>query len=235
MPKFLQLGTLLVLALISFSGTTQAEAKQHHDPVTVWVQVMDSCRQGLPGASFNLIAPDGITIIKTETSAGTKRVTVSSGTCPLQRGNCQKVPTGCLMTFSIMPPSSGAASYTIQENPTFNAQDGFYENPSSGQTRFTGFVPCNGGSACGGALTPPFESATFTINSSGTVTAVTKNILPDGKIATYPSSGNSAGTQTDPIVFHNFMLGNGSCDTDKDPDDHLTGSPSSHCDNDTDK
>jgi hypothetical protein len=234
MSKFLQVGTLLALTLISFSGTMQAEAKQHHDPVTVWVQVMDSCRQGLPGASFNLIAPDGKTIIQTQTSTGIKRVTVSSsGKCPLQHGDCQTVLTGCL-SFSIIPPSTGTTSYTIQENPTRNAQDGFYENPS-GMMPFTGFVPCNGGSACGGALTPPFERATFTINSSGTVTAVTTNILPDGKTATYPSSGNSLGTQKDPVVFHNFQLGNGSCDGDHDDDDHLTGSPSSHCDNDTDK
>lgn len=233
MFKFLRVGTLLVLALISFSWTMQAEAKRHHDPETVWIQVMDSCKQGLPGARFNLIAPDGMTIIQTGTSAGTKRVTVSPGTCPLQRGNCQKVSTGCL-TFSIIPPSTGTTNYTIQENPTFNAQDGFYENPS-GATPFSGFVPCNGGSACGGALTPPFESATLTINSSGSVTAVTTTILPDSKSAMYPSSGNSAGTQTDPIVFHNFQLGNGSCDGDHDTDDHLSGSPSSHCDNDTDK
>jgi hypothetical protein len=29
-------------------------------------------------------------------------------------------------------------------------------------------------------------------------------------------------------------LGNGSCDGDGDADDHLTGSPSVHCDNDHD-
>lgn len=233
MSKLLHVGTLLALALIFFSGTMQAEAKQHHDPVNVWVQVMDSCKQGLPGANFTLVAPGQTT--NAGPSAGTKRVTVSSGTCPLQRGNCQKVPTGCL-TFSITPPSSGTASYMILENPTFNSSDGFYENPS-GETPFTGFVPCTGGSACSGAftLTPPGESASLTINSSGVVTAVTTNILPDSKIATYPSSGYSAGTQTDPIVFHNFQLGNGSCDGDNDADDHLTGSPSSHCDNDKDK
>ena len=39
----------------------------------------------------------------------------------------------------------------------------------------------------------------------------------------------------DPIVFHNFQLGNGSCDGDSDADDHLTGSPSVHCDSDNDK
>src|SRR5262249_39271755 len=153
--------------------------------------------QALPGANFTLVTPGG-TSINAGPSAGIKRVTVSSGTCPLQHGNCQKVPTGCL-SWIITPPSAGTARYTILENPTFNTQDGFYENPSS-------FVPCNGGSACGGALPPPFERAAFTINSSGSVTAATTNILPDGKVATYPSSGLSAGTQQDPIVFHNFQL-----------------------------
>ncbi|HEY7416128.1 MAG TPA: hypothetical protein VH593_13120, partial [Ktedonobacteraceae bacterium] len=87
----------------------------------------------------------------------------------------------------------------------------------------------NGGSACRS------ENAAFTINSSGIVSGMTTNIFPDGKSTTYPSSGQARGTQSDPIVFHNFMLGNGSCDGDHDADDHLTGSPSSHCDNDTDK
>lgn len=233
MSKFLPAGTLMVLALIFFSGPIQVEAARSHDPVTVWLQVMDSCRKALPGAQFTLVTSGGATI-STKTSAGTSRATVSSsGTCPLQHGNCQKVPSGCL-SFSITPPSSGTARYTIREKPTFNSSDGFYENPS-GTTPFSGFVPCNGGSACGGALKPPSESASFTINSSGSVAAVTTTILPDGKSATYPSSGNAPGTQTNPIVFHNFMLGNGSCDGDHDADDHLTGSPSSHCDNDKDK
>lgn len=193
--------------------------------VTVWLQVMDSCKQALPGANFTLVAPDG-TNYNAGPSAGTKRVKVASGNCPLPRGNCQLVSTGCV-SWTIMPPISGTDTYTIQENSTYDAMDGFFENPP-GITAFTGFVPCNGGSAC------KSQSATFTITSTGVVSSVTTNIFPDGKSSMYPAVGMAAGTLTDPIVFHNFQLGNGSCDGDSDADDHLTGSPSSHCDNEHD-
>jgi hypothetical protein len=194
--------------------------------VKVWLQVMDSCRQALPGANFMLIKPNGSSV-NMGPSAGKQRVTVSSGSCPLQRGNCQKVSTGCL-SWIITPPSSGMVTYHIVEKSTWDASDKFYENPP-GATSFTGFVPCNGGSACRG------ESATFAVDASGTVSGTTTNIYPDNARAIYPSGGTFAGTQTDPIVFHNFQLGNGSCDGDNDADDHLTGSPSSHCDSDKDK
>jgi hypothetical protein len=192
---------------------------------TIWLQVMDSCKQALPGAHFTLVAPNG-SKIQAGPSAGTKRVTVSSGTCPLQRGNCQAVPTGCV-SWHLTPPTSGVATYTIKEHSTWDATDGLYENPP-GATAFTGFVPCNGGSAC------QRERATFTVDSHGVVRGTTTNIYPDGTSTMYPSGGTFSGTQTDPIVFHNFQLGNGSCDGDHDKDDHLTGSPSSHCDNDHD-
>jgi hypothetical protein len=217
----------MALVLVSVSGSMKVEAARTPASVTVWLQVMDSCRQGLPGANFTLITPNG-TGINAGPSSGTSRKTVSSGgNCPIQRGNCQKVPVGCL-SWVITPPRSGTDLYTIHENSKFNASDSFFENPS-GKTPFTGFVPCNGGSACRG------ESAAFTINSSGVISGLTTTILPDGKSATYPSGSHALGTQTDPIVFHNFQLGNGSCDGDHDADDHLTGSPSSHCDNDKDK
>jgi hypothetical protein len=205
-------------ALNTAQHTMQAQAASS---VTVWLQVMDSCRQALPKAKFTLVAPNGTTI-STLTSAGTSRVTVSSGSCPLQRGNCATVPTGCMKW--IITPTLG--TYKIKEHSTFDATDGFYENPP-GATAFTGFVPCNGGSACKN------ESATFTV-SNGVVKGTTMNIYPDGTTTTYPSGGTFSATQTDPFVFHNFQLGNGSCDGDHDKDDHLTGSPSSHCDNDSD-
>ena len=200
--------------------------------VTVYLQVMDSCRQALPGANFTLVNPNGSTVALGP-SAGSRRVSVGSGSCPLSRGNCASVSTGCV-SWTITAPTSGTATYTLNENPSFDSSDGFYENPA-GSTSFSGFVPCNGGSACPGALDPSkAQSATFTVNSSGTVSSVTTNPYPDGKFSHYPSSGSAAGTRSDPIVFHNFQLGNGSCDGDSDADDHLTGSPSSHCNNDGD-
>jgi hypothetical protein len=224
---FLPLALILVLVGLFAMNITHTTLKVHAatPSKTIWLQVMDSCKQALPGANFTLVAPDG-TNVNAGPSAGTGRVTVSTGTCPLQRGNCLTVPTGCV-SWLITPPTSGTATYTIQEKPTWDATDDFFENPP-GATAFSGFVACNGGSAC------QKESATFTIDSNGVVSGTTTNIYPDGTTTTIPSGGTFSATQTDPIVFHNFQLGNGSCDGDRDKDDHLTGSPSSHCDNDKD-
>jgi hypothetical protein len=219
------LALVLVLGgLFAFNITQHPTQARAAGSVTVWLQVMDSCEQALPHAKFTLVAPNGTTI-STLTSAGTRRVTVSSGTCPLQRGNCVTVPTGCLH-WTITSPTSG--TYKIKEKSTSVSVSGtsFLENPAW-PTASTGFVHCNGGSAC------KSESATFTI-TSGVVKGTTTNIYPDGKTSMYPSGSTFSGTQKNPIVFHNFGLGNGSCDGDKDKDDFLTGSPSTHCDNDSD-
>lgn len=221
---------LFLLGLMASLFSVSAGSAHAASTITVYLQVMDSCRQALPGANFTLINPDG-SQVDAGPSAGTRRVSVGSGSCPLQRGNCATTSTGCV-TFAITPPASGTDTYTIKENPTFDTSDGFYENPP-GATSFTGFVPCNGGSACPGAFDPAkAQSATLTVNSSGVVSAVTTNGYPDGKFSHYPSTGSSVGTRSDPVVFHNFQLGSGSCDGDGDADDHLTGSPSSHCNND---
>jgi len=221
------LALVLVLGGLFAFNTTQHTTQAHAaGSVTVYLQVMDSCKQALPFAKFTLVAPNGTTIA-TGTSAGSSRVTVSSGTCVLQRGNCATVPTGCVK-FIIASPTTG--TYKIKEHSTSVSVSGisFLENPVW-PTAATGFVPCNGGSAC------ISESATFTI-TNGVVKGTTKNTYPDGTTTTYPTVsgviGTFKGTQTDPIVFHNFQLGTGSCDGDHDKDDFLTGSASSHCNND---
>ncbi len=220
------LALVLVLGGLFAFNTAQHTVQVHAaSTVTVYLQVMDSCKEALPHAKFTLVAPGGTTI-STLTSAGTSRVTVSSGTCPLQKGNCSTVSTGCV--HWTITPTPG--TYTIKETPTSVSVFGtsLPENPAW-PTASTGFVPCNGGSAC-----IKSEYATFTISSTGVVTGTTKNIYPDGTTTTYPSGGTFSGIQTDPFVFHNFQLGTGSCDGDKDKDDFLTGSPSTHCDNDSD-
>jgi hypothetical protein len=219
------LALVLVLgSLFAFNTTQHTPQARAAGSVTVWIQVMDSCKEALPYAKFTLVAPNGKTI-STLTSAGTSRVTVSSGGCPLQRGNCVTVPTGCLHWY-ITSPATG--TYKIKEHSTSVSVSGisFLENPSW-PTASTGYVPCEGGSACRS------ESATFTITSS-VVKGTTENIYPDGTTTMYPSGGTFSGTRKDPIVFHNFELGTGSCDGDLDKDDFLTGSPSTHCDNDSD-
>ncbi len=173
--------------------------------VTIWLQVMDSCQQALPGATFQL-SGNGVTLTS-NVSIGTQRVTVTSvrGQCPLQQGNCASMKVGCVSWTVDIPPAT--TTYTL-------TQTGI---PS-------GFVPCNGGSAC------QYEVGTVTVNSNGSVSSTMKNVYPDGYV-TYTSNTTTA---LDPIVFHDFQLGNGSCDGDGDTDDHLTGLPSSHCDSDHD-
>jgi hypothetical protein len=175
--------------------------------VTFWVQTMDSCQQAIPGASFKLQGkklqnPQG-------PGPGAAPVTVASanGNCPLQRGNCSAVPTGCL-SWTLPIPAAGSVTYKIIETKA----------PAN-------YVYCTGGSVCPGGP----EVITIIISSTGTVSATVRNVYPDGSSVTWPSGGSYAGTSTDPAVVHDFGLGNGSCDGDGDADDHLTGSPSVHC------
>jgi hypothetical protein len=134
---------------------------------------------------------------------------VSTGTCPLQRGNCATFHIGCI-TFDGVP-APGTYSMRVIHTPPANTS-----NPQ-------GYAPCQGGSAC------QSEVATITVSAGGSVQATVTSVYPDGFTLTTPSGGSFAGTAADPIVFHLFGLGSGSCDSDGDADDHLTGSPSSHC------
>lgn len=223
-PFFAALALFVALLL----GNAPAAALHPHDvgAVTVYVQVMDSCKQGLPGATMALVDSTN-TVLDTEVSAGIKRVTVMSGTCPLPRGNCTTVTAGCL-TFTVLIPASGTVTYTIREQPTYIAAEGFYENPTAAPA-YTGFVPCTGGSACHAQL------ATFTVDSAGAVQGQTVNTYPDNGLVTWPSTSTyAAGTVGDPVVFHNFQLGMGICSSTASSDsNYLTGSPSSHCRNAT--
>ncbi len=95
-----------------------------------------------------------------------------------------------------------------------------------------GYMPCTGGSVCPGGP----QVITLHINSKGKISATVYNVYPDSQTVTWPTSGSAyTGTQSDPAVLHNFGIGNGSCDGDYDADDHLTGSPSRHCDSDNDR
>lgn len=211
--------TALMLSFIALAlgyGSSSVYARSPRPSATraVWLQVMDSCQQAIPGATFNL-AGNGLNSKQGPApGAGRQTVNPAHGSCPLQRGNCAKVSTGCL-TWSVPVPAQGSATYQISEISSAH-----------------NYVPCTGGSVCsGGPL-----SGTLTINSSGNVAATIHNVYPDKTSVTWPTSGNPyTATQTDPITVHNFELGNISCDGDNDADDHLTGSPGSHCDSDGDR
>jgi hypothetical protein len=184
------------------------------------LQTMDSCKQALGGAAFQLTG-GGVDIRASAPSHSKQRV-ASSTTCPLQQGDCVSVPVGC-MTFPGVPVPG---TYRIHETRTPDAD---VSNPE-------GYAACNGGSACRSQVVD------VTVASSGGVQARVTNVYPDGVSATYPIAAQHRGasayaaTAGDPIVVHNFGLAPPNrdrslqCDGDGDADDHLTGSPSGHCD-----
>jgi hypothetical protein len=177
----------------------------------VWIQTMDSCKQALGGAAY-VVGGSGVSITVTDASTGAGSVGISAG-CPLQQGNCA-AGRGCA---SFAAPGPG--TYTIRQTAT----------PPGNATNPEGYAPCEGGSACRS------EAATLTVGSGGGVSATVTAVYPDGTTVTWPSTGSYAGTPSDPIVFHDFGLAapgsahNAQCDGDGDADDHLTGTPSSHC------
>ncbi len=187
---------------------------------SVALQTMDSCKQALGGAAFQLTG--GGVDIRASAPSRTKQRVASSNTCPLQQGDCAGVPVGC-MTFTGVPVPG---TYRIHETRTPDADT---SNPE-------GYAACNGGSACRSQVIE------VVVGSSGGVEARVTNVYPDGVPATYPIAAQHGGvsfyaaTASDPIVVHNFGLAPPSsdpslqCDGDGDADDHLTGSPSGHCD-----
>jgi hypothetical protein len=176
-------------------------------PVSVWVQILDSCRQTVGGAGLGLSAA-GIATVRTVPTAPSRSVGPSGG-CPAERGDCSgATPAGCAV-FGLTPPTSGTRTYRLEQ-----------------LTVPAGYVGCTGGSACLG------EVASFTLDSTGAVlgATVTDN-LPDGVVSTTPASGASfRATADDPIVLHDDAVGPGVCDGDGDSDDQLSAPPGPHCD-----
>jgi hypothetical protein len=178
----------------------------------VWIQTMDSCKQALGGAAYT-VGGGTVAITVTTPTGGTGSLGPAAG-CPLQQGSCGAAGKGCA---SFAAPGPG--TYTIRQTVT----------PPGNATNPEGYAPCEGGSACRS------EEATLTVGSGGSVSAIVTAVYPDGTTVTWPSTGSYAGTASDPIVFHDFGLAapgsahNSQCDGDADADDHLTGTPSSHC------
>jgi hypothetical protein len=176
---------------------------------TIWIQTMDSCKQSLGQSQFEVTDGASFDVVVTTPSSPLK--SVASGGCPLQHGNCSTTKNGCVQVAGLPL----ADSFHIRETALPPANSG---NP-------LGYAPCNGGSACQN------EYDNFTVSSSGAVSANTTNVYPSGTIAVYPNTTPTSfdGSTSNPIVFHDFGLGSGSCDGDSDADDHMTGTPGSHC------
>jgi len=181
------------------------------------LQNLDSCRQAIGGGTFEL-KDSGGNVIQTQSAPAAAPVTVSHASgCPIQGSSCVAFSTGCV-TFTLDIPASGTSTFTIVQT-----------------VAASGYLTCNGGSAC------QSETMTITLDSSGGIKATTAQVLPDGTVQTDPTNDPNTGaafwvgTPADPALFYDEKLGNASCDGDNDLDDHNSGSPSSHCDNDADK
>jgi hypothetical protein len=172
-----------------------------------WLQTMDSCKQALGGADYEL-SGGGVTMTAS-TPADRPHVVAPTSGCPLQQGDCASISYGCVQ-FTNVPPGV----YKIIQRTT----------PPANATNPEGYAPCEGGSAC------QSEVADVTVAPNGSVTGTVTAVYPDGTVKTWPDNGGPySGATDDPLVIHDFGLGPGSCDGDGDADDHLTGSPSSHC------
>jgi hypothetical protein len=204
--------TVLAAASLSIASTVVIGASLNRTAASgaaIWVQTMDSCREALGSAQYEIVNKSNTFSARVSTPAAPP-ASVASGACPLERGNCSARSTGCVQFANLPLPDS----YKIREIATPPG------NPSNPQ----GYAPCEGGSAC------QWQVADVSIDSAGRVTAVTTNIEPDGTRQLFPSSGSVAGLAMDPIIFHDYGLGTGSCDGDSDADDHGTGSgPGAHC------
>jgi hypothetical protein len=222
-----------VLLLSSFAAIPGARAATGAD---VWLQTMDSCKQALGGASYQIVSTNGTNFTVATPAASPKTVAPSSN-CPLQQGNCVTMsngqsPVGCIEFADLQP-----GTYTIHETVT----------PPPFGSNSEGYAACTGGSAC------QLLSVTLIVNSDLTAQAWVTNVYPNGATACWPNGptlpvgstqtcqqtgvAGYTGTAADPIVTHNFGLapiGTDSsapheCDGDSDADDHLSGTPSSHC------
>ncbi len=172
-----------------------------------WVQTMDSCKQALGGADYEL-SGGGVTMTASTPPDRPHAVAPSSG-CPLQQGDCATISYGCVQLTNVPP-----GVYKIIQRTT----------PPANATNPEGYAPCEGGSAC------QSEVADVTVAPNGSVTGTVTAVYPDGTVKTWPDNGGPySGAADDPLVIHDFGLGSGSCDGDGDADDHLTGTPSSHC------
>ena len=211
------LAVTVTAGVIGFAGMASLGTGRAAPTATIWFQQQDSCRAALGGGLFALQG-SGVTQFATPAGSGTKSVGKGSG-CPDQGGNCLpakglSMNIGCI-AFSV--PAPGTYTIVMSQPPPGNRA-----NPG-------GYAACTGGSGCRS------EVANVSVAANGSIQATTTNVYPNAVRTTWPSRDPNTGmthyqgTQRDPIVYHAFGLGNGSCDGDADFDDHLTGSRSSRC------
>jgi hypothetical protein len=196
--------------------------------VTLWLQATDSCKEGLPGASFSLVNASGQAIAAPVTrGAGRETIGSTNGGCPIPQGNCALIDTGCT-TWNIPIPGAGSVTYKIVEKTTNATANGitFTENPTGPDgSPLLGFAACTGGAACHS------ESGTVTVSSAGLMSATVNNVAPDRSVQEY---GPFNGTVDDPVLFHNYEIGSDTSDpcvagAGNVQMNYGTGTEGSHC------
>src|SRR5579859_3778717 len=154
---------------------------------TFWLQQLDSCRQGLGGAVFQVTGKDFD--FQVWPTAGNKPKTVQSGgPCPIQQGNCVKVASGCL-PIMLPVPVAGTVLYSVKE---VVAPDGY--------------VLCLGGNHCPGA----HPLITVKVASNARMSAITREIYADNHVEVFPTNRAAfSGTDKDPALVYNGQIEKG--------------------------
>ena len=154
--------------------------------VQFWLQKMDSCREALPGAMFE-ISGNGIHWIVGPTPGEGPQTVASGDPCPLQHGNCVTISTGCLaIDFAV--PVVGTETYTITE----------IKSPHGYVSCVVSDIRCRKRPAV----------VTLTIDATGQMYARTREAGAHGASLTFPVNRSSfGGTRTDPVLIYNYRIG----------------------------
>lgn len=233
---------LVLLGTPSFTVGGNAEAApatSSQQTVSIWLQATDSCTIALPNITFTVSGP-GVLPNTEMTTGGSGPQTIPSYRaaprgqrhCPWDRRSCVGFSTGCA-SVRLNVPATGTATFTIIPKAISGKHylSGIVLLPPKPISRNYSYVWCEGGSDC--RYGP--QIATVQVTSSGSVSAMTQNINPDGfKDPPWLSTG----ARNHPLMFsffgasapHDFSM---TCGNDGTHllRDHMTGTPGwHHCD-----
>ncbi len=168
---------------------------------TVWVQTVDSCKQALPAAAYQLTG--GGATRTAQAPPGRKRTIVPTAACPLLHGNFTGLAAG---------------TYTLTTTRT----------PPPDRSDPEGFAPCQGGSACRSQVATITVSASGAVQ--GAVTDVypdgVSEIFPSASSFFAATPTDPVVFHDFGLAAPGYAP---QCDGDSDADDHLTGNMRGHC------
>jgi hypothetical protein len=150
------------------------------EPVTVWIQVFDSCQQAVGGEQL-WVTGNGLDEMQLVPHTQRERtVDRVNGHCPLEYGNCLKMQDWGCTTIDLPVPVTGSLTYTIVE---------VRAAPE--------YVPCLKTKCPGGS-----EYATVVVDSTGSISA---RVTDKTVHKVFPTRGGAySGTRIDPILLHSW-------------------------------